>query len=54
MKKLKKVKLSAKDLDTNLEAINSFLDQKKLSLIQGGYQDWGNTNYCESTHVRHP
>jgi hypothetical protein len=52
MKKLKKVRLSSKDLDKNIDLINAFLTKKGMSTIVGGYGEWGSTNYAESTCIR--
>ncbi|MCL1943405.1 MAG: hypothetical protein FWF54_07660 [Candidatus Azobacteroides sp.] len=52
MKKVKKISLSKKDLTNNEQFINEFLSAKGLSTIKGGYGEWGNSNYAESTYVR--
>ncbi len=60
--KKKKIKFSTVDLDKNLDSINEFLSKRGLSEIRGGSgiannsldsPDWGNSNYAESTYVRH-
>ncbi|MDP3913877.1 MAG: hypothetical protein Q8R96_09085 [Bacteroidota bacterium] len=54
--KKKKINLSVKDLDKNLNSINEFLTKKGMSQIRGGNvaPEWGNSNYAESTYVRKP
>ncbi|MGD9929974.1 MAG: hypothetical protein AB7U05_08135 [Mangrovibacterium sp.] len=54
--KRKKIILSSKDLDKNLDQINDFLTKKGMAQIRGGNaassSDWGSSNYAESTYVR--
>lgn len=54
-----KVSISKSILNENVDYINDFLSRKGMSKIIGGKDDkkveveWGNTNYAESTRIRH-
>lgn len=51
---MKKVALKKDVLNEHIEFINDFLSKKGMSMIRGGGSgdEWGNTNYAESTYVR--